>query len=359
MNLFDFDYDLPPELIAQTPIEPRDASRLLVVPRTGDDFAHRRFGDLPEYLRAGDLLVFNQTRVIPARLRGRKVPTGGTVELLLLRPLDPQIWVALVGGRGVRRGTQLEITGNGALAIQAEVTDVREGAQRTICFSEPIAPLLDKLGEVPLPPYIHEPLTDPDRYQTIYARQDGSAAAPTAGLHFTPELLLSLRQQGVQFAYCTLHIGLDTFQPVRTENITEHRMHSEWAFLAEQDARRVNETKLAEGRVIAVGTTVVRTLESAAILSAGGDPTDGMWPPEDLCPWRPVMAFAQETRLFIYPGYRFRVVDGMITNFHLPRSTLLMLVSAFLGREHTLKAYAAAREARYRFYSFGDAMLAL
>jgi len=359
LSLSDFDYDLPPELIAQTPVEPRDSSRLLVTPRSGGDFQHRHFCDLPEYLRPGDLLVFNQTRVIPARLQARKVPTGGAAELLLLRAIDAQTWAALVGGRNISVGARLEIQRDGAEPILAEIIEALEGAERVVHFAQPISPLLDALGEIPLPPYIHVPLADPDRYQTVYAREDGSAAAPTAGLHFTGDLLLALQAQGIRFAYCTLHIGLDTFQPVRVENVNEHPMHSEWATLSPQDAQLVNETKLSGGRVIAVGTTVVRTLESAAILSAGGDPATGKIPGPEVCPWRPVAAFQGETRLFIRPGYHFRAIDGMITNFHLPRSTLLMLVSAFLGRERTLAAYQVAQERRYRFYSFGDAMLVL
>lgn len=358
MKLSDFDYELPPELIAQTPIEPRDASRLLVVPRDGGAIEHRRFADLGDYLRPGDLLVFNQTRVIPARLKGHKHPTGGAVELLLLRQLDSLTWAVLAGGKNIREGTRIRLEKDG-VQVGAEVIRVLEGAERLVRFERPINHDLSELGETPLPPYIHEPLADPERYQTIYARHEGSAAAPTAGLHFTAELLLALKEMGVEFAYCTLNIGLGTFQPVKEEEIASHRMHSEWASLSAADAQRVNEARLSGRRVIAVGTTVVRTLESAAILSAGGDPSTGQMPPDDYCPWRPVTAFDGETRLFIRPGYRFRVIDGLITNFHLPRSTLLMLVSAFLGRERTLEAYAIARDNRYRFYSFGDAMLIL
>lgn len=364
MKLSDFDYDLPPELIAQKPVHPRDASRMLVVPRREGEIEHRHFYDLPAYLKAGDVLVLNQTQVIPARLRAHKVPTGGAVELLLLRKIDPTTWVTLVGGKRLNPGTRLEIYGsenkNKTRTIEAEIIETLDGARRVVRFAEPILPRLADVGEIPLPPYIREPLADPDRYQTVFARHAGSAAAPTAGLHFTGELLLRLKEQGIRFAYCTLHIGLDTFQPVRTEHIEQHRMHSEWASLPAQEAQTINEAKLAGGRVIAVGTTVVRTLETAALLSAGEDPADGMAPSASgYCPWRPVVAFEQETRLFIRPGYRFRIVDGMITNFHLPRSTLLMLVSAFLGRERTLQAYEIAKAERYRFYSFGDAMLIL
>ncbi|MFC1959404.1 tRNA preQ1(34) S-adenosylmethionine ribosyltransferase-isomerase QueA [Chloroflexota bacterium] len=359
MTLSDFDYNLPPELIAQTPSEPRDASRLLVVPRHDQRCEHRHFHDLPEYLRPGDLLVLNQTRVIPARLKGHKIPTGGALELLLLRQRAATTWVALVGGKRICVGTQLAVQNTAEQTIQAEVIEVLDGAQRVVQFEAPINAQLADFGEIPLPPYIHEPLADPERYQTVFARQEGSAAAPTAGLHFTGDMLINLRKAGIEIAYCTLNIGLDTFQPVHEEEIEQHVMHSEWATLTAKDAQIINEAKLAGRRVIAVGTTVVRTLESAAILSAGGDPAQGQLPPTDSCPWRPVTAFEQETKLFIRPGYNFRVIDGMITNFHLPKSTLLMLVSAFVGRERALAAYQTAIQERYRFYSFGDAMLIL
>lgn len=357
MRLSDFNYELPPELIAQTPIEPRNASRLLVAPRQGGNFEHRHFGDLPEYLRPGDVLVLNQTRVIPARLQGIKQPTGGAVEILLLRQQDETTWVALVGGKRVRPGTRISISGASGPVANAEIVAGLDGAQRLVRFDVPLNEILGIAGEIPLPPYIHEPLADPERYQTVFARHDGSAAAPTAGLHFTGEMLIELQRLGIRFAYCTLHIGLDTFQPVRVEDIDQHKMHSEWASLSARDAQLINEARLAGDRVIAVGTTAVRTLETAAVISAGGDPLNGRMPPDDFCPWRPVVAFEQETRLFIRPGFRFRAIDGMITNFHLPHSTLLMLVSAFLGHERTLRAYQAAIEERYRFFSFGDAML--
>lgn len=356
MRTSDFDYHLPPEQIAQTPIEPRDASRLLVLNRTDGSLAHRRFGDIVEYLHPGDVLVFNQTRVIPARLHGRKVPSGGRVEFLLLAQEDAQTWRGLVGGRHVGEGVRLAFSGKDGTAVEGTVIAEGERAERVVRFDVPLAPLLGSLGEVPLPPYIHQPLHDPERYQTVYARVEGSAAAPTAGLHFTPDLLIALRDQGVRMAYCTLHIGLDTFQPVTEERAEDHRMHSERAVLAAEDARTINEAKLAGGRIVAVGTTAVRTLETAALRSAGitGDPYEAA---ADLCPWRPVTAIDEATDLFIRPGYRFRVVDALITNFHLPRSTLLMLVSAFAGREPVLGAYQAAQQAGYRFYSFGDAML--
>lgn len=356
MKLSDFDYELPPELIAQTPIEPRNASRLLVVPRDGAAITHRQFSELTDYLRPGDLLVLNQTRVIPARLKGHKTPSGGRVEVLLLRQLSQTTWETLVGGKNIKTGSRLTLESD-STQVEGEVIEVLDGACRVIEFDTPLNDQLDALGEVPLPPYIHEPLANPERYQTVFARHEGSAAAPTAGLHFTGDMLIALNQMGVEFAYCTLNIGLGTFQPVKTEDISAHKMHSEWATLASRDAQLINEAKLAGRRVIAVGTTVVRTLESAAIISAGGDPAVGKMPPDDFCPWRPVVAFEQETRLFIRPGYRYRIVDGLITNFHLPRSTLLMLVSAFASKERILDAYQTAVEERYRFFSFGDAML--
>lgn len=367
MHLTDFDYPLPPERIAQTPIEPRDAARMLVLHRTSGQIEHRQFRDLPGYLRAGDVLVLNQTRVIPARLAARKVPSGGAVELLLLRPLDDdRRWLVIVGGRRVVTGTRLELR-RGDTVLAAQVIETRDENRRVVEFSAPLQPYLDTLGETPLPPYITTPLDDPERYQTVYARHQGSAAAPTAGLHFTGEMLLALRQQGVETAYCTLHIGLDTFMPVHEENISEHKMHTERAILRPEDAQIVNAARLRGNRIIAIGTTAVRTLESAAIRSAAfetpaaNDPASvqrtltAMSP--DVCPWRPVIAIDEDTDLFITPGFRFRAVDVMLTNFHLPRSTLLMLVSAFAGREHILHAYQEAVERNYRFYSLGDCCL--
>jgi S-adenosylmethionine:tRNA ribosyltransferase-isomerase len=368
MHIADFDYHLPQELIAQTPIEPRDAARMLVLDRASGAIQHRIFRDLPAYLDAGDVIVLNQTRVIPARLPARKVPTGGAAEILLLRPLDETHWLAIVGGRQIKAGTRLVVGPDGASRVEATVIEERDESQRVIAFSEPIQPHLRALGETPLPPYITAPLADPDRYQTVYARSDGSAAAPTAGLHFTDEMLASLRQQGVEIACCTLHIGLDTFAPVRAENIAEHVMHSERAILSPQDAQIINQARLRGQRVIAIGTTAVRTLETAAIRSAAygtacNDPTSARRTltnlAESVCPWRPVIAIDEDTDLYITPGYRFRVVDRMVTNFHLPRSTLLMLVSAFSGREHILRAYDEAVRERYRFYSLGDCCLLL
>jgi len=383
MNTSDFDYTLPPELIAQTPIEPRDSSRLLVVHRATGRLEHRVFRDIVEYLRPGDLLVANDSRVIPARLHGRKT-TGGQVEILLLRPVpDPkgfdgmlgdngnrarkpfgsgvgETWECLVGGKGLRPGVQVLLKPSSSsgrsptepetivATIEAELPEGR----RLVSFDRPTAEWLYDLGETPLPPYIHTPLADGERYQTVYSRVEGSAASSTAGLHFTPELLLALREQGVGLAFVTLHIGLDTFQPVKAERIEDHPMHSEWATLTTNVARQINETTLRGGRVIAVGTTAVRTLEWAATGAQGLDPYD-----VEACPWKRTAAFEGETNLFIRPSYRFRAVDAMITNFHLPRSTLLMLVSAFAGKELIDRAYAEAIERGYRFYSFGDAMV--
>jgi len=361
MDSRDFDYDLPPDRIAQTPIEPRDAARLMVLNRADASIEHRIFRDIGRYLRPGDLLVLNDTRVIPARLFGRKLPTGGRVELLLLRPRAPSIWEVLVKGRGIHVGTRLQLEpaasyqpGAGPLPTGpvGEVIETGEAGERVVAFDRPISPLLDDLGTIPLPPYIHEPLRDPERYQTIYARNEGAVAAPTAGLHFTPELMLRLHQQGIGFAYVTLHIGLDTFRPVTEEQVEAHRIHTEWARLPVETAEQINRTRLAGGRVVAVGTTVVRTLETAARRSS--------LPGEDeACPWQSVAALEGPTDLFIYPGFRFRAVDALITNFHLPRSTLLILVSAFAGREFILRAYQEAIQRGYRFYSFGDAMLIL
>lgn len=339
MKTSDFDYDLPSERIAQTPIEPRDASRLLVLHRGQNHLEHAVFRDLGQYLRPGDLIVLNQTRVIPARIFAHK-DSGGRVELLLLNRPALDTWEALVGGKGARAGRRLTIeNGPGATVIE-----VLEGPRRLVRFDEPIEQYLNKNGQMPLPPYIHERLHDPERYQTVYAQQPGSSAAPTAGLHFTPELMSKLEEQGIGFARLTLHVGLDTFAPVTEDDPLEHQIHTEWCELGQQTAQAINDTKREGGRVIAVGTTSVRTLESAARMAKGEDT---------------VSAFTGPTDLFILPGYTFQVVDAMITNFHLPRSTLLMLVSAFAGRERILDTYAQAVSLKYRFYSFGDAMLIL
>lgn len=350
METSQFDYDLPPERVAQTPAEPRDASRLMVVHRASREVEHRTFRDIAGYLREGDLLVMNQTRVIPARLLGKKAATGGKVELLLLRRREENTWEALTRGKGLHEGTRLQFgaAGAGAQGLSAEIVAVTESGSRVVRFERPVEPLLHEIGEVPLPPYIHVPLADPERYQTVYGRIEGSVAASTAGLHFTPELLVELRSLGVEQACVTLHIGLDTFRPVKEQQIEDHQIHTEWVEVTAPAAEQVNRARLEGRRVIAVGTTVVRSLESAA---------GGCEPGGTACPWRTVSAFSGPTGLFIYPGYRFRAVDAMITNFHLPRSTLLMLVSAFAGRELMLEAYRQAIQEGYRFFSFGDAML--
>ena len=337
MKTTDFDYHLPESSIAQTPAEPRDSSRLLIFHRITGDVEHRLFRDVRLFLRPGDLLVLNQTRVIPARIFAHK-ETGGKVELLLLRRRDELTWEALVGGKGLRVGKLVQV-GNGP---QAEIIEILEGSERLIKFSEPIEPYFSQVGNVPLPPYIHEKLTDPERYQTVFAKEPGSAAAPTAGLHFTPQLLDEIQAMGVKVSYVTLHVGLDTFAPVNEDNPEDHKIHSEWCHLPQETADVINETKRNGGRVIAVGTTGVRTLESAAQASSN-------------IGYR-MSAFTGPTTLFILPGYQFKVVDAMITNFHLPKSTLLMLVSAFAGREKVLQTYETAIKEGYRFYSFGDAM---
>ncbi|MFO7663149.1 MAG: tRNA preQ1(34) S-adenosylmethionine ribosyltransferase-isomerase QueA [Chloroflexota bacterium] len=365
MNVSEFDYELPESLIAQHPATPRDAGRLLVIDRATGDIEHHQFRDLPRFLRSGDILVANDTRVIPARLYASK-PTGGRVEILLLEKTGEHIWSALVGGRHINPGLSLVVLDHQGTttSITAGVTGAGDGGERELTFNRPVEDWIENLGYTPLPPYIHERLDDPERYQTIYARPAGSAAAPTAGLHFTPDLLFQLREQGVLFELCTLHVGLDTFKPVAAELVADHVIHSEWAKLLPEAARRINEAKLAGGRIVAVGTTTARVLESAALRSAGLTGSyqdisqrDASGETTNICPWKPVAAFEGYTDLFIHPGYRFRAIDGLITNFHLPRSSLLMLVSAFAGREEILAAYRQAVQAEYRFYSFGDATL--
>ena len=338
MKTADFDYYLPPESIAQTPLEPRDASRLLVLDRASGSMKHQCFTQIGEHLQPGDVLVLNQTRVIAARLAIHKIPSGGKGELLLLRQRDRHTWEALVGGKGFGPGRLIQVE-NGP---QATITANLGGPQRSVTFHKPIDELLPVIGQVPLPPYIHAPLRDPERYQTVYATERGSAAAPTAGLHFTPDLIEDLSAAGIQFAKLTLHVGLDTFAPVTEEDPAEHAIHSEWCHLNQETANKINRARRSGKRVIAVGTTSVRTLESAA---------QSVGPDED------IPEFLGPTNLYILPGYSFRAVDAMITNFHLPRSTLIMLVSAFAGREQILKAYQTAIQEGYRFYSFGDAML--
>lgn len=373
MKTSDFDYHLPESSIAQTPLEPRDSSRLLVLNRETGTLEHRVFREICDYLNSGDLLVLNQTRVIPARIYARK-PTGGKVELLLLRKKDDLTWECLVGGKGMTVGKKIIVeTGesatrspksrdfgkspkSGDFGLRAEIIDILNGSERLVKFSEPVEPYFPKIGNVPLPPYIHEKLDDPERYQTVYAREPGSAAAPTAGLHFTPRLLDELQAKGVKIAYVTLHVGLDTFAPVTEDDPQEHKIHTEWCELPQGTADAINQTKNSGGRVIAVGTTSVRTLESARM----GNRESGKVPKSQFSnPDSQIAPFLGSTSLYILPGYQFKVVDAMITNFHLPKSTLIMLVSAFAGREKILDTYEIAIKEGYRFYSFGDAMLIL
>lgn len=333
----DFWYDLPEELIAQTPLERRDASRLMVMNRETGEISHRHFYDIVEYLRPGDCLVMNDSRVLPARLLGHR-PSGGAVEVLLLRDLGDKCWECLCKpGRKMQVGSEV-IFGNGELT--AVVREVREDGNRVVefCYQGIFLEVLERLGKMPLPPYIKEELADQERYQTVYSREVGSAAAPTAGLHFTQDLLEKIRNMGVNTAFVTLHVGLGTFRPVKAEQITDHHMHSELCMMNEETADVLNRTKEAGGRIICVGTTSCRTLESL-VMENGRFTVGSKW-----------------TDIFIYPGYRFKAMDGLITNFHLPESTLVMLVSAFAGREHVLNAYAQAVKERYRFFSFGDAM---
>jgi S-adenosylmethionine:tRNA ribosyltransferase-isomerase len=318
----------------------------MVVDRSSGRLLHRHFWDLPRFLQSGDLLIHNESRVIPARLFARK-PTGGRVEALLLRPCSERVWEALVRGRAVRAGLRLEILGGPGgepTGAEAEVLEEGERGLRVLRFDRPALALAGEVGQTPLPPYIHEPLADSERYQTVYAHVPGSAAAPTAGLHFTPDLLMRLREMGAWSAFVTLHVGLDTFRPVTEERVEDHRMHSELCLLPSSVAAQVNRAKREERRVVAVGTTSVRVLETAAVRAPNARP-------------QTVRSFEGTTDLFIYPGYAFHVVDALITNFHLPRSTLLMLVAAFCGKELLDRAYAEAIRERYRFYSFGDAML--
>lgn len=338
MKTSDFYYDLPQELIAQDPLEERSSSRLLVLDRKTGEMEHRVFRDITEYLRPGDCLVVNNTKVIPARLLGVKEDTGAGIEILLLKRKADNVWETLVKpGKKARPGARI-VFGDGIL--KGEVLEVVDEGNRLIRFEYEgiFEEILDRLGQMPLPPYITHQLKDKNRYQTVYAEHDGSAAAPTAGLHFTPELLEEIQAKGVRLAHVTLHVGLGTFRPVKVEDVSQHHMHSEYYVVEEEQARLINDTRAAGGRVICVGTTSCRTLESAAdedgILRAGSGWTD----------------------IFIYPGYRFKIMDALITNFHLPESTLLMLVSAFADKEKIMKAYEEAVRQRYRFFSFGDAM---
>ncbi len=338
MNVSDFNFDLPQELIAQDPLEDRSSSRLLVLDKETGDIAHKKFTDLLSYLREGDCLVINDTKVIPARLYGVKEDTEAKIEVLLLKRKEHDLWETLVKpGKKARPGTVISFGGG---LLKGTVIDVVEEGNRLIRFSYEgiFEEILDRLGQMPLPPYITHELKDKNRYQTVYAKHDGSAAAPTAGLHFTKELLEEIRNMGVCVAHVTLHVGLGTFRPVKVENIQDHHMHSEFYVVEAGEAEKINRTKREGGRVICVGTTSCRTLESAA-----GE--DGI-----------VKAGSGWTDIFIYPGYRFKVLDCLVTNFHLPESTLVMLVSALAGREHVLHAYEEAVREKYRFFSFGDAM---
>ena len=310
-----------------------------MVHRRSGRYEHKRFFEIADYLNGGDLLIVNRSRVVPARLYGRKIPSGGRVEILLLEQLNPLRWKALVGGKRLKKGSSIEIKEG----VRAEVVDNLGGAQREIAFNNPIEQILSEAGQMPLPPYITEPLNNPERYQTVYSNELGSAAAPTAGLHFTPQLIESLKEKQVDIAEVLLHIGVDTFSPVSAIHPNEHKIHSEWCHLSQETADALNACRKRGGRIIAVGTTSVRAMETAARVS-------GL--PE-------IRPFKGRTRLFVLPGYKFQIVDAMVTNFHLPRSTLLMLVCAFAGREKILHAYREAIEMKYRFYSFGDAMLIL
>jgi S-adenosylmethionine:tRNA ribosyltransferase-isomerase len=342
MKKSDFYYDLPKERIAQTPIEPRDASRMLVIDRKTDVIEDKHFYDIVNYLEAGDCLILNDTKVLPARLYGIKEDTGAHVEFLMLTQKENDVWEVITGpGRRAKQGTRF-VFGDGIL--KAEIIDVLDNGNRLAKFSyegNNIFNVLEKVGEMPLPHYITEKLEDQSRYQTVYAKELGSAAAPTAGLHFTDKILEKIREKGVNIGYVTLHVGIGTFRPVKAENIEDHKMHSEHYYLPKETADLINETKKKGKRVISVGTTSCRTLESVATFNGEITEADG---------W---------TNIFIYPGYEFKCIDGLLTNFHLPESTLIMLVSAFYNREKVLDAYRHAVESEYRFFSFGDCMLLL
>ncbi|MBQ4170529.1 MAG: tRNA preQ1(34) S-adenosylmethionine ribosyltransferase-isomerase QueA [Ruminococcus sp.] len=339
MKTSDFYYDLPKELIAQTPVEPRDSSRLLVLDRSTGEVTHRHFYDIIDYLNEGDLIVANDSRVLPARIYGVKDETGARVEFLLLKQISGNRWETLCKpGKKAREGARFSF-GDGIL--RAEVVEVKDDGNRVVDFDcdENFFATLDKIGQMPLPPYITEELKDKERYQTVYSHELGSAAAPTAGLHFTDELMERIRQKGVNIAYVTLHVGLGTFRPVKVDDVTKHKMHSEHYEIPQETADLIRQTKENGGRVIAIGTTSCRTLESVATEYGEIRACDGF------------------TDIFIYPGYQFKVLDGLVTNFHLPESTLIMLVSAFAGYDNVMNAYKIAVEERYRFFSFGDAMM--
>lgn len=340
MNTTDFDYHLPIEYIAQTPIEPRDAAKLLVLDRKKEALEHGIFRNIDDYIHPGDIFVLNQTRVIPARLYAHKIPTGGRVEIFLLRCQNGQIWEVLTGGKGLGVGKMLQVENGPKVQIISNL----DGSRCQVHFEQPIEEYLVQAGYTPLPPYIKRPLTDPERYQTVYAKEPGAVAAPTAGLHFTPELITRLEDKGIQFVKVTLHVGLDTFAPVTEEDPNNHMIHSEWCEMLPSVAAEINKTRQKGGRIIAVGTTSARVLETAARSASRGEV---------------VTPFCGYTDLYILPGFDFHAIDAMITNFHLPKSTLIMLVSAFIGRERIMDAYQVAIQQGYRFYSFGDAMLLL
>ncbi len=338
MKTSDFSYHLPKEYIAQKPAQPRDSSRLLVYQRETGITSHHHFFELPDLLRASDVLVVNKTRVLHARLFGKKIHSGGKCEILLLEKEQDQVWQCMVGGKGLRPGVKIQLDKGPKLEIKKEL----EGPLRVIEFSAPIEPYLEDIGYVPLPPYIHESLEDPEKYQTVFSKVSGSAAAPTAGLHFTKDLIKRLQYRGIQITEVTLHVGLDTFAPVRVNDPREHPIHSEWCSITPKTAAILNRTRKQGGRIIAVGTTTARTLETAAQASKNASR---------------LSSYQGLTDLYILPGYQFLAVDCLITNFHLPESTLLMMVSAFVGRETILSLYETAKRKGYRFYSFGDAML--
>ena len=341
MKVSEFNYELPEELIAQTPLEKRDESRLMVLNKKNQSIEHKVFKDIIDYLKPGDVLVRNNTKVIPARIYGKK-ETGANVEFLLLKNIEGDIWESIVRpGNKLHVGTKV-VFGDGLL--QAEILDIMPGGTRKVKFYYKgiFNEILDKIGMMPLPPYIHEKLKDKDRYQTVYAKYEGSAAAPTAGLHFTPELLGKIQEKGIEIANVTLHVGIGTFRPVKEETVEAHEMHSEHFYIKQEDCDKINNAKKEGRRVIAVGTTSCRVLETIA------DEKTGMVDPQE-----------SDTQIFIYPGYKFKCIDGLITNFHLPQSTLLMLVSALAGKEYIMKAYNEAVKEKYRFFSFGDAMMIL
>ena len=338
MKVADFDYDLPEELIAQVPIKERDTSRLMVLHRENQTIEHKIFKDILEYLKPGDCLVRNITKVIPARLYGEKIDTKVPVEFVLLKQLQNNEWEVMVRpGRRLKKGAKV-VFGNGIL--EAEILECMENGNRKVAFTYEgiFHEILEQIGLMPLPPYIHEKLKEKTRYQTVYAKNEGSAAAPTAGLHFTEELLAKIKEKGVEIANVTLHVGIGTFRPVKVENIEEHKMHTEHFYIKSEDAEKINNTKKNGGRIIAVGTTSCRVLETVSKPDGTVEPIEG------------------DTNIFIYPGYKFKCLDALITNFHLPESTLLMLVSALAGRDFVMKAYQEAVKEKYRFFSFGDAM---